>query len=217
MGSSNHPRCIYANKQLHILGGDSNMKHLTFGQDNEKFTTICKLDEFRDRERRGFSRHGMVYSQSKDCIFMFACNLNQDGIFQFSFQTQKWIKLDVKLPKKLTSFGSVITNDEKYIIIVGGIESKDILVFDTDNYSLKTSKIKTVNKTWCYAGLVGDHERNEILTHGYIRSNYNGEYFMIDLVKIIASYNFVEDLYCLEFRSQKHWKIKLCEVLNEFE
>ena len=217
-----HPRAVYANKQLHLIGGAQSFKHLVFDETKQEFR---KMHIFTPREGfsgyRGFSRHSLIYCKSKNCIFMFGGSIQGNTISEFSCSTKKWRVLETGLPtnaaKHLTGCGLVITGDERYIIIVGGINSPKIYVFDVNDYSIKISKIKPANTVWNYCCLIGNHGKNELVADGYIRENYKGGYFMMELVKIIAAYNFVEEIYFLEFGRQNHWKINVSAILSEYE
>ena len=212
-----HPRCIYAHNQLHVVGGSANFKHIVYDEKEGKFQEIhaFQASDTGTDAATGFYRHGMVYCQVRDCIFMFGGSLTNDGLFQFSFSTRKWMKIQMELPNVDGSgFGFVVTKDGKYIIIVAGSNKGDTFVIDLDDYSSKKCKIAAPVSSWRYACLVSNHAMIELLTNGYIRQNYKQGYFMVELIKMITDFNSKEDLHCINFSEQGHWRIDASAILN---
>ena len=95
-----------------------------------------------------------------------------------------------------------------------------IHIFDIENGLFRKSKIKAPLHDWNYACLVSTHETADLLTNGYIRENFNGDNFMMDLIMIIAQYNYEQDLYCLDFSSDSGsgmWRMNVSEILADAE
>merc|ERR1712176_1095054 len=78
------------------------------------------IDDFDDIPKG----QSLIYISSKNTIY-FLGGTGNDKIYNYSLDNNSWSQLaDIKLPFKMNSFGTILTEDEKYIIILAGIESK---------------------------------------------------------------------------------------------
>merc|ERR1712130_407914 len=90
-----------------------------------------------------------------------------------------WNKLTVTLPKPLYGATSAITNDHKYVIIIGGRDAgdktiDDILVLHTKNMEIKQSKISSGT----FRAVIPSNKMNEELTvFGFVRRLWKNKDF----------------------------------------
>ena len=94
-------------------------------------------------------------------IYLFGGNdggKDLNTIWQYEIKKNKWRLLDIRMPFKLSGFGSFIDPQEKYILFFGGESNKklrnDILIFDTTYTSFKMSSIKCPEAGKCDAVLM---------------------------------------------------------------
>ena len=98
---------------------------------------------------------GAVYLRKKNTFLVFggydvgSAEKRLDGIWRFDINVgKKWEKSDVTLPYKMDSFGWVLTNDERYVILFGGAVngrnewSDDILIWNMESMVITMSDIK---------------------------------------------------------------------------
>ena len=116
--SSEDSYFIFAENNLHLIAGRSVDTHLIYNADSYKFGKhrVCN-----DWQRNYYG--GLIYVKSKQKMLLFGGWTDQlctDSIWQYSFQNEEWTLLDYKLPFKGQIFGSVLSVDERCIIILVG-------------------------------------------------------------------------------------------------
>merc|ERR1712176_698745 len=134
----------------------------------------------------GLIDHKVIYLKAKESILLLAgtdCCQEEcyDTIYEFSVQNSKWHKWDVEMPKDVESFGAVVTRNDEYIIIFGGIRSlrwdrkvDDIFVYDTkmDGGCFIKCNIKCPKTGSCEAVITDNNYRDELLVFGFINETY---------------------------------------------
>eukprot|EP01084_Bolivina_argentea_P190589 327473_1 len=116
------------NSQLHLFWGLNHGKHVIFDKELKTFDVI---KVFEDMEK-GMISFGMVYNEQKEYFLLFGGYKgneigNSDEIWKYIINEQKWEKLKVKMPKKMESFGCVISLNGECVIIFGGSDSSGIV------------------------------------------------------------------------------------------
>eukprot|EP01084_Bolivina_argentea_P289212 496576_1 len=131
--SGNFGRMIYVNDILHLICMNDNKHYIL-----EHKTNIFKEIHTDITSFGSLQRHGVIYLKSQKRVLLFGgadgcfADMNVNIIYQFSIIDKKWIKLDIEMPIKVSLFGIVATQNEKYIIILGGKRDKNsIFIFDT--------------------------------------------------------------------------------------
>ena len=72
----------------------------------------------------------------------------------------------------MKSFGSVLTKNDKYLILFAGEENKDIYILDIykmDSHGFIRSKLKCPFEGPCYAVLMDNTEKEWLTVYGWIR------------------------------------------------
>ena len=135
---------ISVNSDVHIFTLEA--KHYIWNMDTCKSQFVHQFDEYSG----GLSSFGLVYVASKQDLLLLGgferiSHDRIDDIHRYCLLTGKWTKLCVKLPYKMNHFGCVITKEQRYISVLGGITgmaTDDIFVFDSTRMETNKSKIK---------------------------------------------------------------------------
>ena len=149
-----HPSALCIDGKIHVFGGKSCNSHFILDSNTNEFNKIADIDEKRD----GITCGGSVYVKSKNCVLCFGgydLGTNKtrlNGVYQYKLSTQKWQTMDVVLPYKMDSFGWILTNDERYIILFGGgiddhnTWNDDIFLWNLESMVISKSEIKCPQK-----------------------------------------------------------------------
>ena len=124
------------------------------------------------------------------------------------------------LPTQLQYFGSVLTIDEQYILIFGGMDhtrkqQKLVWIMDLDTFSVTTSKIQIPPKNSVNprAVIVNDKKRRFLLVSGYLRTFYD-ESLSDDIAKLMAEWCIQGDVHLLA-SDNTHWSINVSHIFNQ--
>ena len=105
---SEHPRIVYVNDVLHIIGGKDSNIHYIYHPDTKKVEKVHEFSEMALQD--GFADHDIIYMKSINSILMFGGETDEnylDTIHQYSLIDKVWKKLDAKIPLGLCSFGLI--------------------------------------------------------------------------------------------------------------
>ena len=152
-------------------------------------------------QMHGNQSHGLVYIKSRKQLILFGgldfkkfnneiwiCSLLPNNQY-------KWIKLDLKLPHKMHSFGYIITNDDKYIIIFGGVaiisngtELCDMIyIWDLNNMKFYESNLKCPIRGKFNAVIINEKE-NDIEETAHLMLGFSGKHWKMSINKILKSF-----------------------------
>ena len=136
------PNVINQNGIFHVIGGGRSCFHRQYV---EKYDNTQSLEcvEIKPQSQFGYLvGAGFVYISSQKLLLLFGgldeCKWNKkDMIWRYCLMQKKWKLCRIRLPYKLSHFGYVLTNDERYIVIIGGVKetkiNDEILVLDVLN------------------------------------------------------------------------------------
>ena len=148
-----YPSLFYINGSYHIICGAWNMHHFMWNQIEKKFVSIYRFPDLI----QGNQSHGLVHIKSKKQLILFG-GLDRRSIYlnaiwkcQYGMNdvindmVYEWKKLDLTLPHRMHSFGYVLSDDERYILIFGGkVQSlhflNEIYIFDLKLMTIKRVK-----------------------------------------------------------------------------
>eukprot|EP01084_Bolivina_argentea_P231701 390656_1 len=176
---------IIINNDYHYFNG---RKHYIFNNKTNKFDTISG---------QWYDNYGLIYIQSKNELLLiggdgsyggcsneiYKCEVKQ-GV-KLRIANKSWSKLNTILPNRISRFGSVLTNDEQYIILFGGLRHRgggmgpDGQVYNDKIYifNLETMSIKEITKRCPENGIMKAvitkpmHDyKVDLLIHGFIRN-----------------------------------------------
>eukprot|EP01084_Bolivina_argentea_P075918 137574_1 len=129
------PTSTYVNNKLHFIVGNP-VKHIIWDPQTKLFKTAHEFDEFK----YGIEYHSLIHLKSKKSVLLFGGEDHDgdnrtDSIYEYCLLTQKWNKLNIKMPAKLSRFGIVCTRFDEYIIILGGSYDYNASITMDNKYS----------------------------------------------------------------------------------
>lgn len=208
---------ICIDDECHIIGlerGD----HRVLGNENKTSQHLHTFTENHD----GLREFGLIYvsTQGRRGEFLlfggqrwstFAC---VDTVYKYSLWKDKWLKLDIKLPQKLNSFGYAISKDERYIFIMGGWRddlspSNNVIILDLHTMEFFASPLSLPFKGHCRAVVMEDSIKvHDLLVHEFIRKQLNLHRvdLPLELIKMIGHWYYREYVHVMS-EGGEHWKI----------
>ena len=214
-------KVIFAEKELHRICGSNSNKHCVWNKELKQFETIHQFDDF-DK----LYKHNSIYLKSRKSILVFGGKTAFDKynkfVYEFSFKSRKWNKLNAKIPSsKLLGRGLIKTRNERFCILLGGNGSDTIWIYDVKNKSFRKSNVQCPAKKKVHAAIIDDPESDNLLTFGFVHDLYKEEEFddvqkmPSDLVQLIGHWISRQTVYLMEYGSGQHWKINLDHILND--
>ena len=185
-------------------------------------------------EAKGFiipwpiAAHGLFYLQSKRSLIVFGGRLYENTgesiqmqllkMWLYSICDKKWSEMECKLPYFFSDFGFTITNDERYILVVGGMindeKSTNIYVFDIKDYKWYLSTIESpisAKKSRYIKAAIIDYEK---LVHGYLKNEAD---LPLDIIKLIMRCYGSEYLHLMDEYGDKHWCMLVDYILSDLK
>ena len=129
-------------------------------------------------------------------------NFKLEHIYEYSLRDktwQRWHKMEVQLTNKYSV--ALLTWDEKYVIVAGGNNSKDIFVIDIDEKTVKKCDTECPHAGAHCVGLTGDKRRDIMLIHGYVYRDWKD--VEIDIPLEIGE--LIVRFYCMEMLHWVRW------------
>lgn len=205
---------VFVNDEFHIFGGWNQNKHCMLDKEKNK---IIELHEF---ECDDIMHCGAVYIPTKQAIFVFGGGSDNDLIFSYSIFNKKCRKMDLKLPIKLSRFGYVLTKDNRFIILFGGLTTgfqdiDTIYIWNLETMQFRESETKCPIPDTFYAVIMGNTEKDEKLIQGFIRNEFEDISFIPnDVINLIVSWYSDEEIHLFDDREGRHWRIGLSQILR---
>lgn len=142
-----NPVSCLLNGDLNVIGGDHHSKHLRWMNDTKQFVE----QEMPHPQNHILQGHGIIVLEKKKQIILFGGNRGNlwNGYMNSMWSCSNnnndyiWNRLLCNMPKPMSNFGYIITNDEKYLIIIGGrceqglIDDIFVLSLSTWRWSIK--------------------------------------------------------------------------------
>ena len=192
------PSICFANDKLHYIEsqGYNNGVHYVYNRKERKFK---KLMDTKFPINMWFTGQNMVYLNTKQSIIVLS-----DKLHQYSFITNEWETWGGILQKSRKVAGSlVVTNDEKYIIIIGGYhfghgDTDNIAIVDVEQKSLKEIDIKCPMHMDYKAIIVENGYYDELLVYGWIRDTVDRMTAVpIEIIQLIQEWIYHQDLHII--------------------
>ena len=206
-------KLLIIHDDIHLFGGDSN-SHSVLRQNQ---TEPIKLCDYGDTGKSMYN-HDSIYSEQNKMIYTFGGSdeeegtLDTDTMYSYDLKTENHEVLDLKIPDGgWELFGCIMTNDERYIIIFGGIENSNvsdgIYIFDMMEMSVRKSNIKCPQPGTYYAISMDDNTRSNIIVTGYIRLIIK-QFASDDVMSLMTQWFAEEMVYLIERGSQARlWRM----------
>ena len=214
----NSPYILSINGEIHLIGGADNNYHLIWDEHKEKFDEIYHFNEWTAGNHSGALFH--VIRQNKLYLFGgfdWKIPCKRDDIWTHQIGTNVWNKLNIKLPGDgvFCWFGSILTSNEKYIILFVGDPNK-IWILDIDKMEWILSKLKCPQIGSSYAILMDDKIKDRLLVFGYIRNHYLNDMVSLpmDLWNLISHWFAMEFVYLISRNGLNMYRINLDHILQ---
>eukprot|EP01084_Bolivina_argentea_P295980 509705_1 len=212
---SEHECCAVINGNLHIIAG---IQHLWWNKYTKELIQIKVFHGWNRSKSMCFTGIDLNFStlipiKSKQQLLLITANgQNKEPmtIYLYKIKNKQWEILFTGMffDDKLTSFGSVLTNNEKFVLIFGGNNKDDIYSIDTQNFIVRKLHIKCPIKGKVFACYIPKYQ--QIIVNGFIRECWKyGIFQKIRLpsaevvATILAYYAFGGDIHL--FNMSTHW------------
>eukprot|EP01084_Bolivina_argentea_P145829 255504_1 len=219
------------NNECHIIGGTNNSCHLKWCDKKQKYFKIHKFKGIK----KGIAYGKLINIQKLNCLLLF-CGYDPGAkktskglvpwfniVQKYSIKKHKWETLkEIKLKNDRNAFGLVLTSDDKYVIICGGIEhvlnesqSTNIIeILDVQKMEFKQCKISCPKQSAFNAIIRTDRFIDDLLGYGFVKSNT--ELFVpnviIDLIVTFFAQN--DFLHLIDVYKYDHWKIPVSSIID---
>eukprot|EP01083_Nonionella_stella_P082266 227058_1 len=222
-----NPSTLFIDGQLHIIGGSRNKSHLIRtiyneqDAEDEKDQTFHKVFEFEDWGK-GSQNAGLVYVRSKNQIILFG-GYTQYCEYRFSDlvwiydlsakpKDRKWVK-KLKMPERCCFFGYALTDDERYIVLIGGYSNdkkavRKVFILDVDTMKfMKAANISTPASGSVRAAVDEDN-------YIHLFKHDSGNQWKINIRSLISAYNSSDENYAYQLVKKYKRLLKVCETEN---
>ena len=210
-----YPSGLFINDKYHIIGGSYSNSHSIYNETENIFESFHEFPTFQDQQ--------IIHSIKRGIVYLFAKGVNKHdifGIWEYKIREKEWRKTETKLPKQLSEFGCVITNDERFILIFGGYDENDIddsdeiFIMNLDTMEIKKSDVKCpmggrFRAAYCY----DRGEKMDILIAGYVGKYGVDGYIPKEIMKMMEMFCCQDYVHLVEKDSSKHWRINVDEIL----
>ena len=215
---------IDINSVIHIITDIAQHYVWSQGENENKSKRVHTFEEYR----QGFIGFALLYMPRKQELLLLGgheCGLRQrttNNIHKYSLSNGTWSNLSIKLPHKMRDFGCVITKDQRYIFILGGLtqesDMNEIFVLDLTTMSVTKSEKTLPFRGECKAIIMENKEENELLVDGYVKkemtqNRLNIPYALIKLISIWYSTEYIH-VFDNSHLVGRHWKMLIDEIIN---
>jgi len=219
---------IVIDGELHIIGGWKSNKHLIW--DN----TQCEFKEvFHFKEAGlGYYLHKLCYMQSRQLLFAMGgytttsrASRASDHIYVCEVaKNYRWHLLPVLMPRRMYSFGCVLTPNEKYIVLFGGNSTNHIHIFDLCRQEMvRLERLQCPNAGSYAACVLGNDQKTAVLVAGYVKRCWKSREFEdvsqppVDIILLLRRYCSTEIVHLFQTTKKQHWRMPLREITSEYE
>ena len=212
-----HCRSLFIDGKFHIFGGwdIKDKSHFIWNEKEQKLIEMHKFDDIEDTKY--LHEQSMIYLPSTNKVLIM--QIRRNSIYSYSLITNKCKQIASLDSDIFDTFDqAVFTKDGKYAICLF-LTDRKIAVIDLQSFKLNKSKIESLD-TVAGICIVDDPERNDIMTHGFIRSCWNLVDFsnMVyppdDIIKIISIFISCEMLYMLSADHSVFFRISMDHILD---
>ena len=167
------------------------------------------------------SRH--LFLESRDSFLVQGKNKQSETpmICEYSLRTKQWTEWNWKPFPFVLGAGLVCTKNGRYIISFEA--NGKIIVYDLNTRQIKKSSIRcpdTTQKKGFQAVNLGDKERDELTTFGFVNSSFKKKEFRgvqalpHYLISMIGKWYAMEYIHLIPVDEQTHWRIAVDQILS---
>ena len=220
-------KLICINSVCHAIGKNSYLgNHLqTFNDTTQQWENVDAFNNSLD----GYVADGIIFIPKRKELLVFGGwdlwnSIQVDVIYRYNISSGKSEKLDTKLPQRMSQFGHVITNDQRFIIIIGGYGAgvgdtglDTIYILNLDSMEFRQSRVSLPFCGECRAIIMENKDESDKLVHGFIRNEMN-KYDMnipFALIALIGIRNSaLVYIHVMNRNGGQHWKVNVDKLLN---
>eukprot|EP01083_Nonionella_stella_P013682 38491_1 len=182
----------------------------------------------------------LVYVPERNVLYVIGgmwdnfAGTHKNAIWIYSLDDKRWMENDVSLSMGLSDFGCVLTNDQQYVIIMGGSydvqeidyheaehgETDNIYVWDLKHNTIKKSKIKCAVPAMYKACITPINMKSDIIVGGYWRKHCGKTIVNtpLDVIGVIQRmYDIGDFIHLFHVFSGGHWVISVSDIINSVE
>ena len=205
-----YPSIISVDGVFHCIAAG---RHYIWPKDSIPFET--SYDSMKVINR--CSNQMLIHIQSKNEFLLLGGYDESEGvisalIYSYAIASNKWKCLKERLDEPLSSFGCVLTLDEKHLILFGGYtpygKSNKIYVIQLGTMTITESEIRCPQKGWYHAVIANDYITNNTIAFGFVPN------FVPDELKaVIALFCYTQTVYL--FQEKCLWKMNVSRLLTD--
>ena len=179
----------------------------------------------------GYYLHKLCHIKSKQLLISMGgytttsrSSRSTDHIYIYDIRNKQWHRSPISMPRRMYSFGFILSPDNKYVVIFGGNSTNHIHIFD-----LMKQKMVRLDSMFCpmnggfNAVLLGDYSKDKKIVSGFIKRCWKLTDFQTvrpisnDLMGLIQRWYSNEQVHLMHITKKEHWQIGLAEVINAYE
>ena len=219
------PVLIMINNECHIILGGSSEYHYKWNSKLQKLEIIFEFTQFPD----GLYEHGVIHIKSQNRLLLLGGYISgeehcSDEIWEYGTNNtclNIWKQLhNTELPIEMTDFELVLSKNEDYLILFGGLDKEDqtmknIFILNLREMRFYSSKITLMTESIVSRTVLMNNENNRVILKGFIR-NISKEYDMnipSELVQLLHAYFDRETIYLLG-KGINLYSIEMNEILD---
>ena len=222
------PVSVFVDGKLHIIGGYHSNLHIIFNPKTKKWIKHHKFAGIK-----GLSMAALIHVKSKNVLYLMGGYDQQhifdssDVIWRYSFVTQKWEHLSVKLPKAGDEFPHFLTTNERYIVVTlkmfdenGNME---VLIFYLD---LEMEPLRFIESSFkpkfeaSHAIMTGSIEMSRKIVYGYTRLFGQNMIIPLDMIEMIMTFYDQEWVHFFQldrvYGTIKHLMVSIKDIIPSY-
>ena len=210
---------IVINGQYHVIGGSGNDSHLVFNPETNKFDIY--FDDFPV-----FPIVNVVRIKNKLLI------LENTSLQEYDAINETWgDELSVALPNLGDhGFESTVVYKEKYVLLFGRGEARDIWIYSVQDQKFTKSTVKcpSAKKPYNYnkyvhqqTFAVHNKQNDELAMFGFVRREWKLSGIEVDyifppyyLLKVMQTFYWNECVHLFNAWNGKHWRVDIFDILD---
>lgn len=220
---------VVINGEFHIIGGFKSNKHMKWSVKDQRFIEIFHFKE----AGIGYYLHKLCYIESKQVLISMGgyvtttrSSRSCDHIYLYDIRNNKWHRSPISMPRRMYSFGYILTPNEKYIIIFGGNTTNHVHIFDLHKQKmvrLSQNIIQCPINGGFHACVMSNYKKGKKLINGWVKKLWKRMEFKkvrklnYDLIQLIIKWYCTEEVHLIHFNKKEHWKRDLAEIVNAYE
>ena len=227
------PGILFANDNIHVIGGNDHNKHFIYNQPNQDFDLLYDFD-VKHQVPSSFP----LFLKTRKSIIATVWNRSNESVpvSVMEYKDNKWTDLNITNCQYLFHAHIIATTKEDYLIFMAGIDVKKevfhqwIFVYDMNNKKLLKSMVEVPTRD-SMATITRNEENEDLLTFGFVRKCYklskfrNIQFMPFYLIKLIRKWICYETVHLItipsndksddkEICAANHWTIDVDQIIQ---